>query len=43
MNIDTETFPVLETKRLVLRQVTQEDAASVFSVLIFVRKNTNQI
>ncbi|RUL47433.1 MULTISPECIES: GNAT family N-acetyltransferase [Lysinibacillus] len=33
MNIDTETFPVLETKRLVLRQVTQEDAASVFSYL----------
>lgn len=29
----TDTFPVIETKRLVLRQVTEEDASSMFTYL----------
>lgn len=33
MTIDTDTFPVLETKRLVLRKVTKEDATSMLNYL----------
>ena len=33
MNMGTDTFPVLETKRLVLREVTKEDAKSIFKYL----------
>ena len=33
MTIDTGTFPVLETKRLVLRKVTKEDAESILDYL----------
>ena len=33
MTIDTNAFPVLETKRLVLRKVTKEDANSIFNYL----------
>jgi [ribosomal protein S5]-alanine N-acetyltransferase len=33
MTIDTDTFPVLETKRLVLRKVTKEDAKSILKYL----------
>jgi [ribosomal protein S5]-alanine N-acetyltransferase len=33
MTIDSETFPVLETKRLVLREVTKEDAYSILNYL----------
>ncbi|WP_195892096.1 GNAT family N-acetyltransferase [Bacillus niameyensis] len=33
MTIDIDTFPVLETKRLVLRKITNEDAKSVLDYL----------
>lgn len=33
MTIDADTFPILETKRLVLRKVTKEDANSILSYL----------
>jgi [ribosomal protein S5]-alanine N-acetyltransferase len=33
MTIDTDTFPVLETKRLILRKVTNEDAKSILNYL----------
>jgi [ribosomal protein S5]-alanine N-acetyltransferase len=33
MTIDIETFPVIETKRLVLREVTNEDAYSILDYL----------
>jgi [ribosomal protein S5]-alanine N-acetyltransferase len=33
MTIDTDTFPVLETKRLVLRKITKEDAKSILTYL----------
>ncbi|CEG25325.1 GNAT family N-acetyltransferase [Bacillus sp. B-jedd] len=33
MIIDTDTFPVLETKRLILRKVTKDDANSILKYL----------
>ncbi|MFC4022358.1 GNAT family N-acetyltransferase [Oceanobacillus longus] len=33
MNIDSDAFPVLETKRLVLRKITNEDANSILNYL----------
>ncbi|SDN71687.1 GNAT family N-acetyltransferase [Bacillus sp. OK048] len=33
MTIDTDTFPVIETERLVLRKVTKEDANSILNYL----------
>jgi len=33
MTIDTDTFPVLETERLILRKVIKEDAKSIFNYL----------
>jgi ribosomal-protein-alanine N-acetyltransferase len=33
MTIDPDTFPILETKRLVLRKVTKEDANSILKYL----------
>jgi len=33
MTIETDTFPILETKRLVLRKVTKDDAKSILKYL----------
>ncbi|MEH7384525.1 GNAT family protein [Bacillus sp. JJ1521] len=33
MNIDSDTFPVLQTERLVLRRITNEDANSILKYL----------
>jgi [ribosomal protein S5]-alanine N-acetyltransferase len=33
MTIETDTFPVLETKRLALRKVTKDDASSILEYL----------